>query len=376
MPWRKDDFVKIHRIAAVILSAAVCLSISACGGKSESVVDNAADPAELVSSNSGESSAVSVNNNQYNTASETASEISSVTSSADSAGSADGTSSAPVLHTHSYTSKIIEPTCLKSGYTVYTCSCGDRYTDDRTEPLGHSFTQTETAPTCTESGYTLKTCSRCGTSQKENFTEALGHDFAAVETVAPTCVSSGYTVYKCSRCEFTYKDNYTGALGHDWEDWAITKEPTDHSSGRKIRKCTRCDKTQTETIEMLSGSNDYASEVVALVNAERSKQGLSPLTARKELNEYAQLRSKEIVSNFEHKRPDGSSPLDYVMSLDGVMRAGENIAWGQSSPEEVMTAWMNSEGHRENIMKSTFSMIGVGCYEANGRRYWTQIFAG
>ena len=102
---------------------------------------------------------------------------------------------------------------------------------------------------------------------------------------------------------------------------------------------------------------------------------MPPLTESELLNKYAQLRSSELVNNFAHKRPDGSNPLDSVLT-PGTHTAGENIAMGYDTPEAVMEGWMNSTGHRENILKSEFTTIGVGCYEYNGRFYWTQIFSG
>ncbi len=122
----------------------------------------------------------------------------------------------------------------------------------------------------------------------------------------------------------------------------------------------------------------YIEQVVALVNIERAKEGISPLTVDTNVQEAAQVRAKEIESSFSHTRPDGSS-FSTALTEQNVSyrRAGENIAWGQRSPKEVVNAWMNSSGHRANIMNRNFTKIGVGYYQdAKGVNYWSQLFIG
>ena len=125
----------------------------------------------------------------------------------------------------------------------------------------------------------------------------------------------------------------------------------------------------------VSSESRYISEVVRLVNAERAKEGLSTLQMDSSLNSAAQVRAKEIVTNFSHTRPNGSSCFT-ALSEAGIKYngSGENIAYGQKTPAEVVNAWMNSAGHRANIMSSKFTKIGVGCYNSNGTYYWSQFF--
>ena len=279
------------------------------------------------------------------------------------------------VHQHNYSEKVVAPTCTETGYTIHICSCGEQYTDNTVSALGHTCSKSMVEPTCTSSGCTVYTCNRCGYKYNDDFTEALGHSYTSKQ-VNPTCTEDGYTLHTCSRCGKQYNDSYQSATGHMWGEWTTVKEATTTSEGKKQRKCTQCGKTETQSISKIEDLSVYTLKVVELVNAERAKQGLSPLTVKSELMDYAQLRSTEIVDNFDHKRPDGSSPLNYVMSLDGIHRAGENIAGGYSTPEKVMEGWMNSTGHRQNILNSSYTMIGVGCYKSNGMLYWTQIFAG
>ncbi|MCQ5128705.1 CAP domain-containing protein [Butyricicoccus faecihominis] len=120
---------------------------------------------------------------------------------------------------------------------------------------------------------------------------------------------------------------------------------------------------------------NYAAEVVRLVNAERAKQGLSALKVSTTVQSAAQVRAKEIKQSFSHTRPNGSSCFTALTEAGVSYRgAGENIAYGQSTPAAVMNAWMNSEGHRANIMNGSFTTIGVGYTVINGTPYWTQMF--
>lgn len=123
-------------------------------------------------------------------------------------------------------------------------------------------------------------------------------------------------------------------------------------------------------------NTDFVSQVAALVNAERAKVGLSPVTLDTTLSKAAQVRAKEIVNHFSHTRPNGSSFSTAITEQGFSFRgSGENIAYGQKTPQAVMNAWMNSDGHRANILNTKYTKIGVGYYQQNGVNYWTQLFA-
>ncbi|MBE5862630.1 MAG: sporulation protein [Lachnospiraceae bacterium] len=125
-----------------------------------------------------------------------------------------------------------------------------------------------------------------------------------------------------------------------------------------------------------TGLPTYEEQVVALVNAERAKEGLPALKVDETLQAAALARAKETVQLFSHTRPNGTSCFTILKEYGISYRyAGENIAYGQRSPEEVVNAWMNSEGHRANIMNKNFTTIGIGYYQtANGTKYWSQLF--
>ena len=119
----------------------------------------------------------------------------------------------------------------------------------------------------------------------------------------------------------------------------------------------------------------FESEVVRLVNAERSKAGLAPLTQDWQLSRVARYKSQDMkdLGYFSHTSPTYGSPFEMMKSFGITYRtAGENIAKGYSTPEAVVKAWMNSPGHRANILNSSYTHLGVG-YVAQGS-YWTQMF--
>ncbi len=124
----------------------------------------------------------------------------------------------------------------------------------------------------------------------------------------------------------------------------------------------------------------YASEVFNLVNSQRSANGQSVLTYSTEAANVAQAKAEDMATNnyFSHTSPTYGSAFD-MLKANGVSysSAGENIAKGQTSSSSVMNAWMNSSGHRANILSSSYKSIGVGCAaDSSGTLYWVQIFIG
>lgn len=123
-------------------------------------------------------------------------------------------------------------------------------------------------------------------------------------------------------------------------------------------------------------SSSAASEVVRLTNSARGQNGYAALVEDGALSEAAAVRAREIARSFSHTRPSGAS-FSSALSESGVsyLRAGENIASGQKSASEVMNAWMNSPGHRANILNSSYSRIGSASVNIDGTLYWVQLFA-
>jgi len=130
--------------------------------------------------------------------------------------------------------------------------------------------------------------------------------------------------------------------------------------------------------ETYVSDEEFVNEVLRLVNEERKKEGLPLLVLDRDLCNVAQLRSDETVESFSHTRPN-DTPWHTALKEAGITYrfAGENIAAGQSTPEKVVNSWMNSEGHRKNIMSEDYKKIGIGYTYADGTtftHYWSQIF--
>lgn len=124
------------------------------------------------------------------------------------------------------------------------------------------------------------------------------------------------------------------------------------------------------------GTNNYdeAYEVLKIINQERAKEGLSALTMNTALMEAAMQRAAECAVYYSHTRPDGSSCFT-VFPSECTGYRGENIAAGYTSASNVMVGWMNSEGHRNNILNINYSSVGVGCFYQDGALYWVQLFS-
>ena len=124
-------------------------------------------------------------------------------------------------------------------------------------------------------------------------------------------------------------------------------------------------------------NKNFAVEVLNLVNEQRAKVGAPPLRLAEDLQQATAIRAREIVQVFSHTRPDGSDCFT-VMKKRG-RTCGENIAAGNSSASATVEQWMNSQGHRENILNPNFRELGVGyAYEdySTYHHYWVQLFRG
>ncbi|PHG51412.1 CAP domain-containing protein [Bacillus wiedmannii] len=150
------------------------------------------------------------------------------------------------------------------------------------------------------------------------------------------------------------------------------QKPAENNNTQKPAEQKPAEQKPAEEAKSLS---EFEQRVVELTNAERAKQGLPALKIDTELSKVARVKSEDMQKNnyFDHNSPTYGSPFD-MMKKFGISytSAGENIAQGQRTPEEVVQAWMNSAGHRANILNNGFTHIGVGYVESGN--YWTQQF--
>ncbi|EYT79608.1 hypothetical protein CF54_30225, partial [Streptomyces sp. Tu 6176] len=124
-----------------------------------------------------------------------------------------------------------------------------------------------------------------------------------------------------------------------------------------------------------SAPSDSAAQILALVNNERAKAGCSALTANPALAAAAQAHSEDMAAhrNMSHTGSDGSAPGDRITAAGYTWSTyGENVAYGYTDAAQVMAAWMDSPGHKANILDCAFKEIGVGLAQPGG--YWTQDF--
>jgi uncharacterized YkwD family protein len=199
----------------------------------------------------------------------------------------------------------------------------------------------------------------------------LGEKANAAEN--PTNVRQKVYVYQGSNLNElnSYLQKYFANLGIKFSTNTTTQTNTQTPAQQPA---TTTEQTQTTTSGSLSA---YEQKVVDLTNQERAKYGLAALKVDTALSQVAREKSLDMNKNgyFSHTSPTYGSPFD-MMKQFGIsyQYAGENIAMGQRTPEEVVQAWMNSEGHRKNILSANFNYIGVGYVEQGN--YWTQMFIG
>lgn len=140
------------------------------------------------------------------------------------------------------------------------------------------------------------------------------------------------------------------------------------------------DTSAVSSDDMSETLSEYVREIASIVNEERANNGLAPLTLCPELNAVSDIRAEELPETFDHVRPDGAS-WKTVLDENNIVTfsKGENILQmderPQSIPEEAMRLWMNSTGHRANILDTDFTNIGIGAYYLNDTYYFVQIFS-
>lgn len=276
-------------------------------------------------------------------------------------------------HIHDYDSCTTLATCTTDGYTIYTCkTCSDSYTGDITSAIGHiwgDWVRTK-EPSITEYGEEIRSCT-CGETESrevEKLAESHTHSYTE-DVINPTCTTGGYITFTCA-CGDSYTGSETDAAGHSWGDWEITVEATTESEGTKVRTCSICGETESQQIDKKAPAAT-SDNIYDLVNAARAENGLSPLTYYAEGQQAADIRVAEIAQYFSHTRPDGSDCFTIQNELGlSMFLCGENIAVGYQTNSAVMNGWMNSPGHRANILSGYFTHIAVatdGCY-------WVMLF--
>ncbi len=178
---------------------------------------------------------------------------------------------------------------------------------------------------------------------------------------------------ECPQCDADAQNNTPSEPTGNTQN-TVPSEPKDNTQNTVPSEPTGNTQNTSPSAADISA---YEKEVAELVNSYRAQYGLPPLTLSKELSDVARAKSQDMHDKkyFSHTSPTYGSPFDMMKAFGITYRtAGENIAMGQQTPKAVVEAWMNSEGHRANILNSGFTHIGVG-YVQDGN-YWTQMFIG
>lgn len=248
---------------------------------------------------------------------------------------------------------------------------------------------------CSNTAVKAQTTSTCPTSSTIPDLSAVLDKVSCKQAEAAKTTTAGSTVNvpNCfrqllERCGVSVPDSLTsqkncGNSGSSSSSKPSSSKPADSSS--KPSSSTPSSSTPSSSQSSSSAVSSakpsdtltYEERVVELVNQERAKVGLKPLTMNLKLSEVARAKSQDMHDKnyFSHTSPTYGSPFDMMKQFGITYRtAGENIAMGYRTPEAVMEGWMNSPGHKANILNSSYTEIGVG-YVSDGS-YWTQEFIG
>ncbi|MEH7418680.1 CAP domain-containing protein [Neobacillus drentensis] len=179
---------------------------------------------------------------------------------------------------------------------------------------------------------------------------------------------------------YVYQSNNLTDLNSSLQKYVTSLgDKTTTNTTSQTQPSTQTTNSQQQQITQTTSStlSAYEQKVLDLTNQERAKNGLTALKVDTTLSKVARTKSLDMSNNnyFSHTSPTYGSPFDMMKTFGITYKsAGENIAMGQKTPEEVVQAWMNSDGHRANILNANYNYIGVG-YAEQGN-YWTQEFIG
>ena len=222
---------------------------------------------------------------------------------------------------------------------------------------------------------------------KQLFTKAISKSTAFL-MIGATVIGSGAgaTVYAkdinetCNVKVNTYKFSCNNIINLDCDFdnlWNPGNCIPGNGTSKPENKPSTPDNETSKPDTNVSTQTQFENRVLELVNVERQKAGLNALQMDESVRNVARLKSEDMRVNkyFDHTSPTYGSPFDMLKKFGiSYKSAGENIAQGYSTPESVVNGWMNSSGHRANILNASFTHMGVG-YDANGH-YWTQMFIG
>ncbi|MGN1480626.1 CAP domain-containing protein [Porcipelethomonas sp.] len=286
-------------------------------------------------------------------------------------------SAACILSSFTYAANAQNYTYNKNGYWYYADETSFRYSDFDADENGYypdgtkidflgsspeslyQTGKTDYTVTCEIDGSTLSVPAKIGLCGDANMDGQVN-------------IRDASFIARCAAGNGKYESDFSMFLADADRDNAVTIKDAAYIS-RVI--------TQQAATEIAKAKQEKAAKinrVLELVNIERKNAGLNPLTLDSNISQVSNKRAVEIAVVFDHQRPDGSpwSQLLYDYNIN-FRYSGENIAAGYTTPEEVVKGWMNSEGHRANILDPDFTKIGIGYYydeNSDYGHYWVQTF--
>ena len=327
---------------------------------------------------------------------------------------------------HSYEDVIdTAATCTTAGKKHQECSvCGKKTSSVTIPATGHSFGEpVVTNPTCTEDGTSVITCETCG-YEKTTTLPATGHDYETTVT-EPTCTEKGNTTKTCKNCGDTIVSDEVEALGHEEADPITTEgkfnpETGRYTPGTQDVKCTRCGEVLSSTTIVPANGTPYddvdsiysvycgkdengkkkytyvvghfseedAAEMRNLINNYRIENGENALIQKNgtSIEAYAEERATEIAVKYDHYTPSGSKCF-YAENIAMSTIGPNNGKMTHASTEDVFKAWVESEGHRHNILISDYEYTYVKVfylkrayafvnneYKCDYQSYWVETF--
>ncbi|XOQ48594.1 MAG: SCP domain-containing protein [Eubacteriales bacterium] len=294
-----------------------------------------------------------------------------------------------------------------------TVSVGSKSTCSKTNsasakncPTAEAFTQNSNCTATKGNGGTASTCQQtagktataCQTASDCAGNTVCSNGNCATancktgNTCGSTCSFGNYKNSASSNCTKNANGNCTYVIGSNkisvseilskfnCTSGSCSSSKPNSSSANSATGSKPASQSSPSSTASTGSDSSFQNQVVQLVNQERAKAGLKALTVNSQLTKTATLKSEDMakLNYFDHTSPTYGSPFDMMKQFGISYRtAGENIAMGQTSPQQVMQGWMNSPGHRANILNSSFTQIGVGIAKnAKGQYIWTQQFIG
>ena len=270
------------------------------------------------------------------------------------------------IHSHSYTTKVIAPTCTEKGYTLHTCSgCGNSFKDTYTNATGHNYLETVIDPTCIKQGYKIHTCTRCEDSYKDAYTEPLGHNYTET-TVQPKTTEQGYTLHTCSRCGDSYKDNFVDFIAV--EGLTLSKSSVEVSVGQTtiVTATVKPDNATDKNVIWSSTDNSVATVTDGVIKGIAKGQAIAIAKTSNGLTSYVIVNVKSTAANLTNLSSvsDNNVLIGATVTLNGEAEGGSapySYAFMYKAPDA--TSWKVIGTKFGTSDKETFKPTKAGTYE-------------